>query len=186
MSNLRRLSYFLGIEFKQVDGGMFMHQKKYTQHMLKKFNTVNCNSVETPSEPNLRLDKDDHELVVDDTLFRQVVGCLRFICHTRLEISFNVGLMSRFMSSPKKTHLVAKKRILRYLSGTLYFGVLFSTRPEKCRLQLNAYFDSDWGGDLIERKSTMGYVFLLCGSPISWCSKKQEIVALSTCAAEYV
>ena len=186
MTDLGRLSYFLGIEFKQVDGGLFMHQKKYIHDVLKKFNMLECNTAETPAEANLKLDNGEQESAVDGTLFRQMIGCLRFIFHTRPEISYSVGLVSRFMSNPKKSHFMAAKRILRYLCGTLDFGVLYSNHSEKVRLQLVAYSDSDWCGDLLERKSTMGYVFLLSDSPISWCSKKQAVITLSTCEAEYI
>ncbi|XP_057435865.1 secreted RxLR effector protein 161-like [Lotus japonicus] len=115
-----------------------------------------------------------------------MVGSLRFICHTRPEISYSVGLVSRFMSEPRHPHLIAAKRILRYLKGTLSFGILFPFQDEKVGLQLVAYSDSDWCGDLVDRKSTMGYIFTFAGAPISWCSKKQSVVALSTCEAEYI
>ena len=84
-----------------------------------------CHKVDTPVEGNLKLDTDDHEASVDATLFRQLVECLRFVCHSRPEISYGVGLVSRFMSNPKQSHLAAAKRILRYLKGTLDYGILF-------------------------------------------------------------
>jgi len=82
--------------------------------------------------------------------------------------------------------LVAAKRILRYLKGTLNYGILFPHQKEKGELYLTTYSDSDWCGDKMERRSTSSYVFLLCGAPISWSSKKQYVVALSTCEAEYI
>ncbi|CAL0318272.1 unnamed protein product [Lupinus luteus] len=157
MTGMGKLSYFLGIQFKQVDDGVFMHQSKYIQEVLLKFHMLNCN----PAEVNLKLDKMEHEPGVDSTLFRQMIGCLRFICNTRAEINYSVGLVSRFMSNPRISHLVAVKRILRYLKGTSSFGVLFSNQSQKSKLQLLAYSDSDWCRNLLERKSTMGYVFLL-------------------------
>lgn len=187
MSDLGTLTYFLGIEFVHTERGVLMHQKKYISEVLKRFNMQNCNSAETPAEINLKLDKGEGEPAADDTVFRQIVGSLRFICHTRPEISYAVGLVSRFMSNPRQSHLMAAKRVLRYLKGTQGYGVLFPHQErEGTGLQLVAYSDSDWCGDLLDRRSTMGYVFLICGAPVSWCSKKESVVALSTCEAEYI
>src|ERR1044072_2529287 len=151
--------------------------------MLKKFSMRGCNSAETPADMNVKLESFTEEEKVDSTLYRQIEGCLRFVCHTRHDISYSVGLVSRFMSDPRQTHLVAAKRILRYLKGTASFGVLFPCQEEKVGLQLVAYSDSDWCGDKVDRRSTMGYVLFLSGVPICWCSKKQAVIALSTCEA---
>ncbi|XP_019435857.1 PREDICTED: uncharacterized protein LOC109342301 [Lupinus angustifolius] len=167
MTDMGKLSYFLGIQFKQVDDGVLMHQNNYIQDVLNKFHMLDCNSTHTPAEVNLKLDRREHEPEVDGTLFRKMVGCLRFICNTRPKINYSVGLVSRFMSSLRKSHLTAAKRILRYMKGTSSFGVLLSNQSQKGNLQLLAYSDSDWCGNLLERKSTMGYVFLLGNSPMS-------------------
>ncbi|XP_057452665.1 secreted RxLR effector protein 161-like [Lotus japonicus] len=115
-----------------------------------------------------------------------MVGSLRYICHTRPEISFSVGVVSRFMSDPRQSHLLAIKKIMRYLRGTLDLGILFPHQKSNCNLKLVSYSDSDWCGDIMDRKSTMGNIFLLGDAPVSWCSKKQPVVALSTCEAEYI
>ena len=102
-------------------------------------------------------------------------------------MTFSVGLVSKFMSDPRQPHLIAAKRIMRYLKGTLGYGILFPHHTKgDDSLHLVAYSDSDWCGDLVDRRSTMGQVFLLSGSPISWSSKKQTVVALSTCEAKYI
>lgn len=186
MTDLGKLSYFLGIQFTQTEKGVLMHQEKYISEILKRFNMKDCNPADTPVEGNLKLTSAESESKVDSTLYRQLVGCLRFVCHSRPEITFGVGLVSRFMHDPRQSHLVAVKRIIRYLKGTPDFGVLFPHQQEHTKLQLVAYSDSDWCGDQIERRSTMGYVFSLSGTPVSWCSKKQTVVALSTCEAEYI
>lgn len=93
--------------------------------MLKKYDMINCNPTVTPVEVNLKLEKGGDEKAVDATVFKQMVGSLRYICNSRLDISYGVGLVSRFMDDPRHSHLVAIKRILRYLKGTLEFGVLF-------------------------------------------------------------
>lgn len=169
MTDLGILSYFLGLKFAYTEKGIFMHQKKYISEVLKKFNTMECNPTETPAELNVKLVRSENEASVDGTLFRQIVGSLRFICHSRLEIAFNVGLVN----DPREPHLLAANRILRYLKGTLGYGIIFPHQIKKDgSLHLEAYFDSDWYGNLVDRRSTMGQVFLLSGSPISWSSKK--------------
>ncbi|XP_040862726.1 secreted RxLR effector protein 161-like [Glycine max] len=173
MTDLGTLSYFLGLEFAYTEHGSFMHKKKYISDVLKRFNMWNCNSTETQAEVNLKLAKGENEASVDGTLFRQIVGSLRFICHSRPKITFNVGLVSIFMGDPRQSHLLAAKRIMRYLNGTLGYGIIFPHQTkEDDNLHLVAYSDSYWCGDLVDRKSTMGQVFLLSGSPISWNSKK--------------
>ncbi|RZB69615.1 Retrovirus-related Pol polyprotein from transposon RE1 [Glycine soja] len=163
-----------------------MHQKKYLLEVLQKFNMMDCNVSLTPAEVNLKLDKCENEAAVDGTVFRQIVGSLRYICHTRPELAFSVGMISKFMSDPRHSHMVAAKRILRYLKGTLNMGILFPHQDENVRPHLVAYSDSDWCGDVLDRRSTMGYIFMIVGAPISWSSKKQSVVALSTCEAEYI
>ncbi|XP_028186556.1 uncharacterized protein LOC114373244 [Glycine soja] len=148
---------------------------------------MECNPAETLVELNVKLVRSENEASFYGTLFRQIAGSLRFICQSRPEIDFSVGLVSRFMSDPRQPHLLAAKRILRYLKGTLGYGIIFSHQiKEDESLHLEAYSDSDWCRDLVDRKSTMGQVFLLSGSPMSWSSKKQTVVALSTCEAEYI
>ena len=120
----------------------------------------------------MKLDKCENEAAVDGTVFRQIVGSLRYICHTRPEFAFCVGMISKFMSDPRHSHMVATKRILRYLRGTLNMGILFPHQDEKVRPHLVAYSDSDWCGDVLDRRSTMGYIFMIAGAPISWSSKK--------------
>ncbi|XP_052734031.1 secreted RxLR effector protein 161-like [Vigna angularis] len=93
------------------------------------------------------------------------------------------------MDSPKKLHMLAAKRVLRYVRGTTDFGILFpigSNKNDVGDLKLVGFTDSNHGGDCVERKSTSGYIFMLNGSPISWCSKKQPVVALSNYEAEYI
>lgn len=99
---------------------------------------------------------------------------------------YGVSLLSRFMRSPKKSHLIAAKRVLRYVKGIAKYGILFPYGMQKDELKLVGYTDSDFGGDQVERKSTSGNILFMNTTPISWSSKKQTIVALSSCEAEYV
>ncbi|CAL0321854.1 unnamed protein product [Lupinus luteus] len=186
MTDLGKLSYFLGMEFSYMAAGIVMHQSKYAKEVLKRFSMETCNPVTSPVEVSLKLTKDEEGEAVDETIFKQMVGSLRYLCNSRPELSYGVGLISRFMCQPKKTHLLAAKRVLRYVQGTYDHGILFRTQKQKLELELEGYADSDYGGDLVERKSTSGYLFLLNKSPISWCSCKQKVVALSSCEAEYI
>ncbi|RDX77426.1 Copia protein, partial [Mucuna pruriens] len=90
------------------------------------------------------------------------------------------------MDNPRAPHMTAAKHILRYLKGTSDFGLLFPIGNDQNRSCIEAYSDSDWCGDKVERKSTSGYLFKYLDAPISWCSKKQSVVALSSCEAEYI
>lgn len=90
------------------------------------------------------------------------------------------------MESPRKPHLLAAKRIIRYVKGTLEYGLLFPTKIREEKADLIGYLDAYWCGDRNDRESTAGYVFKLGDGPISWCSKKDPIVALSSCEAKYV
>ncbi|GAU39052.1 hypothetical protein TSUD_396570 [Trifolium subterraneum] len=186
MSDLGKLNYFLGLEFLYEPNGIVLHQKKYIADVLKRFHMEHCNEAETPMEANLKLSKGEDEQAVDATLFKQVVGSLRFICNTRLDINYAVGSVSRFMSNPKASHMVAAKRILRYLKGTKDFGLVFPTNNKESKIELEGFSDSDWCGDKDDRRSKSGYWFRFKNSPISWSSRKQSIVALSSCDAEYV
>ncbi|CAL0309294.1 unnamed protein product [Lupinus luteus] len=146
----------------------------------------NCKSASTPVEGNLKTEEEELGKLVDSTLYRQLVGCLRFICHNRPEITYGVGVISKYMANPTQAHLIAAKRIMRYLKGHLCFGVLFPNQKQKCEAVFLGYSDSDWCGDKVDRRSTSGYLFTIFGAPISWSSRKQDVVALSTCGAEYI
>lgn len=87
---------------------------------------------------------------------------------------------------PKITHMVAAKRILRYLKGTIDWGILFPSTWGPATTELIGYTYADWSGDTEDRKSTSGYILMMGKAPIAWCSKKQNVVALSSCEAEYI
>ncbi|KAG4924311.1 hypothetical protein JHK87_049851 [Glycine soja] len=123
-----------------------MHRKKYILDVLKRFNMWGCNPIETPAEVNLKFAKGENEASVDGTLFRQIVGSLRFICHSRREITFNVGLVSRFMSDPRQSHLLAAKRIM---SSKKQLVVALSTCETKYIASCSAACQALWHSSLI-------------------------------------
>ena len=133
----------------------------------------------------MSLEKDDGvSKRVDPTTYQSIIGGLMYAATaTRPDISYSVSMLSKFNSSPSEAHLTAAKRIIRYLKGTVNLGLKYCKSEEG---QLIGYADADWAGDLDDRHSTSGNVFLMAGGAISWMSKKQATVALSTSEAEYV
>jgi hypothetical protein len=134
-------------------------------------------------EPGAKLSKFDGEERVDASRYRSLVGSLRYLTCTRPDLSLSVGIISRFMEEPVYSHWKALKRILWYIQGTVSLG-LFYLKAEDYKLV--GYSDSDWCEDIDNRKSTSGYVFFMGDTTFTWLSKKQPIVTLSTCEAEYV
>uniref|UniRef100_A0AAV1UAB6 Polyprotein n=1 Tax=Peronospora matthiolae TaxID=2874970 RepID=A0AAV1UAB6_9STRA len=119
-----------------------------------------------------------------DAPFREAVGALMHLTTaTRPDTAFAVGYVLRFMKNPQEEHWVAVKRIFRYLQGTKMHGICY--KP-KAKIEFRGYSDADWAGDLADRKSTSGYVFMLLGAPVGWGSKKMPSVSLSTSEAEYI
>ncbi|XP_072071940.1 secreted RxLR effector protein 161-like [Arachis hypogaea] len=139
--------------------------------------------VSTPVGEKFKLLREDKGGAVNLTYYKSLIGSLRYLTTTRPDIVFGVGLLSRFMEEPYTNHLQAAKRILRYIKGTLNDGIYCENTNE---VNLVGYTDSDWAGDIETRKSTSGFVFHLGSGAISWSSKKQPVVALSTAEAEYI
>ncbi|PNY16189.1 putative CC-NBS-LRR resistance protein [Trifolium pratense] len=135
--------------------------------------------------PWCKLVTNENEEATDATLYKQMVGCLMYLLATRPDLAYSVCLVARFMDKPTEMHVTAVKRIMRYLKGTLSFGIVYRSNT-KTSMKLKGWCDSDYAGDLNDRKSTTDYVFMLGSGAISWSSKKQPIVTLSTTEAEYV
>jgi len=126
-----------------------------------------CNEVAVPVLPGLKLTEEKEAEVVDGTLYKQIVGSLRFLCNSRLDLSFGVGLISRFMHDPRTPHMAAAKHILRYLKGTTGWEIFFPKADEENEVVLEAFSDLDWCGDKVERRSSYGYLFRYLDAPIS-------------------
>jgi hypothetical protein len=142
-----------------------------------------CKPAETPIALGTKLTRKDEGPTVDPTLYKNLVGSLLYLTATRLDIMYASSLVSRFMESPKDSHWKMAKRILRYVAGTLNFGLWYTKSDSN---QLSSYTDSDFAGSLDDRKNTFGHVFHLGLNLISWASKKQPIVSISSIEAEYV
>ena len=183
MTDLGRMRYFLGLEVLQKSNGIFISQHKYALEVLKRFGMDKSNSVHNPIVPGFKLVKDEGGVKVDKTYYKQVVGNLMYLTATQPDMMFVVSLISRYMENPTEMHLQVTKRALRYLKGTTDFGIFYKKEGDE---ELVAYTDSDYAGDLEDRKSTSGYVFLLSSGVVSWTSKKQPVVSLSTTEAEFI
>ncbi|GJW59082.1 putative ribonuclease H-like domain-containing protein [Tanacetum coccineum] len=183
MSSMGELTFFLGLQVKQNNEGIFISQDKYVAEMLKKFDLVNVKAAITPMETKLPLTKDEEAFDVDVHLYRSMIGSLMYLTASRPDIMYAVCVCSRFQVTPKTSHLNAVKRIFKYLKGKPNLGLWY---PRDSPLDLEAFSDSDYGGSNLDRKSTTGGCQFLGQRLISWQCKKQTIVATSTTEAEYV
>lgn len=183
MSDLGSVSYFLGFEIKQCAAGIHLSQTKYVEDLLKGDNMLQCRSVSVLLVPHARHHLFEDAAETNITLYRQMIGKLIYLTHSRPDIAYSVSLLSRFMHKPIRIHQGAMKHLLRYLAGTKDFGILYQ-RYGDCVLQ--GFSDSDWGTNPIDRKSTTGTAFHLGSGVVTWLSKKQDIVALSSTEAEYI
>lgn len=125
MKELRQLNHFLGLEVDRNEEGICLHQQKYSKDLLKKFGMFNCKPISTPLEPNAKMCSHEGKDLEDATMYRQLVGSLIYLTLTRPDISYTVGVMSRYMQNPKKSHLEGVRRILRYVKSTLGYGSFF-------------------------------------------------------------
>ena len=185
VEDMGKLHHFLGVKIIQSTSYIWIGQPAYTEALLKRFSMENSNAVDTPFEAGTKLVKSqESDKPYDKTKYQSAIGSLLFLSNrTRPDISFAVGKTSRYSSNPSNIHWSAVKRIMRYLNGTIHLGLAYM----RCRSErLVGYSDADWAGDLDDRISTSGYVFKLSEAPISWRSKKQTCVALSTAEAEYM
>ncbi|PRQ45106.1 putative RNA-directed DNA polymerase [Rosa chinensis] len=183
MTDLGKMRFFLGIEVLQTEDGIYMGQRKYALEVLKRFGMEESNAVLNPIVPGVKVGKDKAGVKIDETYFKQIVGSLMYITATRPDLMFVVSLISRYMARPTQLQLQIAKRALRYLKGTVDYGICYKKGGNK---KLVGFTDSDYAGDLEDRKSTFGYVFMLSGGAVAWSSKKQPIVTLSTTEAEFV
>ena len=184
-----KLHQFLGMEFKldYKNKGIYINQIKYLKGLLVKFNKDKLTPVSTPIELGIQLYKNEEQANKEDiSQFQQEVSSLIYLAiKTRGDIVYAVNRCARFMANPNKTHFRALNRIWKYLNNCPNLGAYYNCNNNNI-LELRGYTDADWGGDIIGRKSTSGYLFLLNNNIISWLSMLQKTVALSSCEAEYM
>ncbi|KAL0536574.1 hypothetical protein IC582_025523 [Cucumis melo] len=151
--------------------------------MVEKFGLEHARNKRTPAVTHAKLIKDTEGAEVDHKLYRSIVGNLLYLTASRPDIAYVVGICARYQADPRITHLETVKRILKYVHGTSDFGMMYSYDNTPT---LVGYCDADWAGSVNGRKSTSGGCFFLGNNLISWLSKKENCVSLSTAEAEYI
>ncbi|KAK1414967.1 hypothetical protein QVD17_30733 [Tagetes erecta] len=159
MSSMGEINFFLGLQVTQSADGIFINQSKFVEKLLKKFKMQDCQTIRTPSDMNCKIQPDPKGKAVDQTLYRSMIGSLMYLTASRPDIMYSVCVCARYQSDPKESHLVAVKRIFRYLKGKPSLGL--------------------W-------KSTTGGCQFLGPRLVSWQCKKQTNVSVSTAEAEYI
>ncbi|GJS73432.1 retrovirus-related pol polyprotein from transposon TNT 1-94 [Tanacetum coccineum] len=182
MSMMGELNFFLGLQIKQLNDGIFFNQSKYIKEMLKKFGLEDSKPMKTPMSTETKLTRDEEGESVDNTKYRGMIGSLLYLTASRPDIMFSVCLCARFQEDPKTSHLEAVKRIFRYIKGTMHLGLWY---PKGSGIETIVYADSDHAGDYVDRKSTSGVCTFMGCCLTSWFSKKQTALAISTTEAEY-
>ena len=195
-TDLGPIDYILGIQVQRdrANNVITISQRQYIVDTLSRFGLSDCKPSPTPSS-GAHLSSTDSPFTpsqvseMSNVPFRSLVGCLLYIATcTRPDISAAVGAVSAFLSNPGRAHWTAAKRILRYLAGTIDFKLTYSSSSSSSfsPTSLRGFSDANWGGDIDTRRSTSGYVFMLSGGAVSWGSKRQHCVALSSMESEYI
>ncbi|GKB24594.1 ribonuclease H-like domain-containing protein [Tanacetum coccineum] len=169
MTDLGSLNYFLGIFAQRSASGLFLSQSKFAEEILERAHMQNCNLCRTPVDTESKLGSDG-DPVSDPTLYRSLVGALQYLTFTRPDLSYAVQQVCLYMHGPCDPHFTALKRILRYVRGTLDYGLQLYVSSTT---QLSAYTDADWAGCLITRRSTSGYCVFLSDNLLSLSAKRQ-------------
>ena len=196
MKDLGAPNFIMGMEIRRDRANKMinLNQRKYVETVLQRFNMQESKPVKVPIPIGVKLSVEqcpktqEEEEDMSRVPYASVVGSLMYamVC-TRPNIAHAVGVLSRYMSKPGKEHWTAVKRVFRYLRGTTDYAICYQGRPGPDRvINVHGFVDADWARDLDHRRCTSGYVFNLFGGAISWMSKRQVVVALSTTEAEYM
>ena len=194
VKDLGPTEWLLGIKIEQdpENGDIHISQRQYAVNMLEQYGMADCKPVDTPMLPGLVLSKEMGAKTEEESkrykgIYLSAVGSLLYLAtQTRPDISYTVGLLARFNSNPGETHWKAVKHLFRYIQGTLDFRITYSKSSPTTPHRFLTYADANHGGCPDSGKSTGGYLVMMNGGPVSWKSKLQTTVALSTTEAEYV
>lgn len=173
----------LGLNIQQDDKILHVNQCHYIANLLETYNMTDCKPISTPMEFGLKLKSEPEATKVNEP-YRELIGSLIWLSTcTRPDIAYATSKLASFCSHPTEAHWKAAKRVLRYLKATQNIGISYSKKSSE---MLQGYSDADWAGDIEDRKSTSGFVFMLSGGAICWESRKQRCVSLSSCESEYI
>lgn len=184
MKDLGKIDSFLGMKVNRLKEEISVDQSDYINMVLKRFGMSDCKPARTPLPTGIKLEKPNSDHIPPKEIpYQSLIGSVMYlaVC-SRPDISYAVSYLSQFNNCYTSEHWSAAKRLLRYLKGTINYKLNFV----KTRQSLTGYVDADHAGDHSDRKSFTGYVFVLGGAPVSWESKKQHTVALSSAESEYV
>ena len=152
-------------------------------NLVKKFGLKSASSIRTPMSSNVKLTVDLLGKSVDPSLYRSMIGSLLYFTASRPDISYSVEVCARYQANPKESHMTALKRIIKYVKTTTEFGVWYNKDTSDV---LAGYFNADWTGNADDRKSSSGGCFYVGNNLVSYMSKKQNSISLSTAEAEYI
>jgi hypothetical protein len=192
MTDLGQLSHYLGMEITIIKNQLILTQSTYMKKVLKQFGMEECKPVSTPMESGVANTLIPATEEANDAIikwYQQLIGSLMWSAvHTRPDLAYSVGVLSRYAHNPSQIHCALIKRVLRYVVGITNVGLKFSRDVNNPHSDddLVGYSDSDFAGLKDKRHSTGGYVFMLAGGAISHSSKQQQTIALSSCEAEYM
>ena len=183
MSLMGELTYFLGLKIKKIEVSLFINQINYFFELLKKYYMKDSIKISTTMDTNLLIDKDEEGVEIGITKYRGIIGSLLYLTVIMPDIMLSVCMCTRFQPSPRESHFKIVKRILRYLNKASCHGPQF-LKGNKCSLV--GFSNSNSAGSKLDRESTSGTCHMFGNYLVSWHSKKQHSVALSTAKAEYV
>ncbi|XP_020684800.1 uncharacterized protein LOC110101293 [Dendrobium catenatum] len=181
MEHLGHVHDFLGVKIDRNKDFYFLSQKKYATSLLQQTDLLNCNSAANPTCMKIPDNPKIDSTLLDPAFYRSITGSLQYLTLTRPDIAYSVNQLFQHMHNPEPQHIYMLKKLLRYIKGTLQFGIPIT----KYDLVLKSFSDADWAGDPTSRKSTSGFYSFLGNTIISWIVKKQHTVARSSTESEY-
>ncbi|KAI0500967.1 hypothetical protein KFK09_019185 [Dendrobium nobile] len=181
IKHLGQAHHFLGIKIQSFKDKYFLSQRTYAESILIQSNLLSCNPVANPSSTKVQSSVPQDSHLSDASTYRRIIGSLQYLTITRPDIAYAVNSLSQHMQNPSQYDAHNLKRLLRYIKGTLTFGLPIS----KAQLSLQTFSDADWAGDPDTRQSTSGYCTFLGDTLISWAVKKQNTIARSSMELKY-